>query len=211
MLKRPPQGEHRVVLHDVSWGTYQRLLAEQGNRGNPRFTYDRGMLEIISPSGEHEELKHTLALIVDALAEGLNIDTRGLGSTTFRRASLARGFAPDACFYIANVAHVKGKTNIDLAVDPPPDLVVEIDITCGSLDRLALFAAVGVVEVWRHDGKELAFYVRLEDGYVEREQSSVLPGVHRAAVAQFIKDSVTADRPTWLREMRQRVQAERGS
>jgi Uma2 family endonuclease len=207
MLREPAQFEQRVLLRDVSWETFERLLAEQGDRSNPRLTYDRGLLEIMSPLAEHEDLKHTIALVIDALAEALNIDTRGYGSTTFRRKDLARGFEPDACFYIRNVERVKGKTRLDLNVDPPPDLVVEIDITNSSLDKLALFAALGVPEVWRHDGKSLTFHVRSEGAYVAREESSLLPGVNRAAVARFIEAGKSAKRPAWLREIREWAQA----
>jgi Uma2 family endonuclease len=204
-MLRPPlpaPAEHRVVLREVSWETYERLIAEQADRSNPRLTYDRGVLELMSPLIEHDQLKHTIALIIDALAEGLNIDTRGCGSTTFRRKDLVRGFEPDACFYIRNVARMKGKTKLDLTVDPPPDLVVEIDITHSSINKLALFAAFGVPEVWRHDGRELLFYVHSETGYVTREESNMLPGVDSATVARFVETGKTANRPAWLRGIR---------
>jgi Uma2 family endonuclease len=203
MLDLPPQAEQRVVLREVSWATYERLLAEQGDSSNPRLTYDRGTLELMSPLSEHEELKDIIALIINALAEGLNIDTHGYGSTTFKRKGLARDFEPDACFYIGNVVRVKGKAKLDLMVDPPPDLVVEIDITHSSLDKLALFAAFGIPEVWRHDGQQLTFHVHTETGYRVSEKSRVLPGADRVAVARFIETGQTAYRPTWLRGIRE--------
>jgi Uma2 family endonuclease len=210
MLKPLPAvpAENRVVLREVGWETYERLLAEQGDRSNPRLTYDRGVLELMSPLREHDQLKDIIALVINALAEGLNIDTLGLGSTTFRRKNLARGFEPDACFYIRNVAHMKAKTGLDLTVDPPPDLVVEIDITHSSIDKLALFAAFGVPEVWRHDGRELLFYVRTETGYVTREKSSMLPGVDSATVARFVETGKSANRPAWLRGIREWAQTQ---
>src|SRR5215207_2585581 len=108
----PP--EQRVTLHNVSWETYERLLADLGDSSAPRLTYDRGTLEIMSPSSEHERYNRTAAQIVEELAVELNINIDSLGSTTFRREDLDRGFEPDSCFYIRNVAGVRGKKRIDL-------------------------------------------------------------------------------------------------
>ena len=123
------RAEQRVLLRNISWETYERLLEERGDNSAPRFTYDRGELEIMSPSPEHEALNRSIALLVEFLAAELGIDVYDLGSTTFRREDLERGFEPDSCFYIENEERVRGKTRKDLSVDPPPDLVIEIDIT----------------------------------------------------------------------------------
>ena len=96
----PSTREQRVILHGVSWETYERLLADFAESHAAYFTYDRGVLEIMVLSCEHEQLKHILATLVEVLAEELEIDVIGGGSTTFRREDLARGFEPDACFYI---------------------------------------------------------------------------------------------------------------
>jgi len=133
-------------LHGISWETYERLLAEHQESSGTHFTYDRGRLEIMVLSAKHEAAKHVLTLLVEILAEELNVDVYGLGSTTFRRADLERGFEPDACFYIQREALVRGKDEIDLTVDPPPDLVIEIDITSPSLNKFPLFAALGISE-----------------------------------------------------------------
>jgi Uma2 family endonuclease len=137
-----------VILDGISWETYERLLNEHGESGGTHFTYDRGRLEIMVLSAAHKALKHALEVLVEIFAEELNIDVRGFGSTTFRRADLHRGFEPDACFYIRQEPHVRGKREIRLPVDPPPDLIIEIDISSPSLDKLPLFATLGVPEVW---------------------------------------------------------------
>ncbi len=114
--------ERKVILHNARWRTYERLLAEQESSSAPRFTYDRGELEIMSPSTEHEEHNRTIALLVELFAEEAGLDVRHVGSMTFRREDLGRGFEPDSCFYVQNEENVSGKAHIDLASDPPPDL-----------------------------------------------------------------------------------------
>src|SRR6266566_7352943 len=134
------QPAQRVIVHSVSWTTYEHLLADLSNQSSTRLTYDRGMLEIMCPLPEHEEWNRTIALLVEVLAEEMRIDVRNFGSTTFRRADLARGFEPDSCFYIQHEADISGKSTIDLTVDPPPDLVIEVDVTSGSLDKFPIYA-----------------------------------------------------------------------
>lgn len=196
----PP--EQRVILHNVSWETYERLLTDLQDSSAPRMTYDRGTLEIMSPSSEHERYNRTAAQIVEELAVEMNMNIDSLGSTTFRREDIDRGFEPDSCFYIQNAAHVRGKKRIDLTVDPPPDLVIEIDITSPSLAKFPIFAQVGVPEVWRFDGNRLAIYALAEGKYHEREASISFPTVTAQDITNFIKDSETMERPEWVRKLR---------
>ncbi len=137
-IKSP--AEQRVALHNISWSTYERLLADNETNSAPRFTYDRGELEIMSPSPEHEKLNRRIAQLVLAVADELGVEVEDLGSTTFRREDLERGFEPDSCFYIQNEEKVRGTNCIDPAADPPPDLVIEIDITSPSFSKLPIYA-----------------------------------------------------------------------
>jgi Uma2 family endonuclease len=196
----PP--EQRVTLHNVSWETYERLLADLQDSSAPRMTYDRGTLEIMSPSSEHERYNRTVAQIVEELAVEMDVNIDSLGSTTFRREDIDRGFEPDSCFYIRNAASVRGKKRIDLSTAPPPDLVIEIDITSPSLDKFPIFAKVGVPEVWCFDGGQLAVYELAEGEYLERGASVAFPAVTAADVTAFIRDSETMDRPEWVRKLR---------
>jgi Uma2 family endonuclease len=196
----PP--EQRVTLYNVSWETYERLLADLQDSSAPRMTYDRGTLEIMSPSSEHERYNRTAAQIVEELAVEMNIDFDNLGSTTFRREDIDRGFEPDSCFYIQNASAVRGKKRIDLTVDPPPDLVIEIDITSPSLDKFPIFAQVGVPEVWRFDGNRLAIYGLGGGGYQEQDASIAFPAVTTTDLTAFIKESETIARPEWVRKVR---------
>src|SRR6516165_1129807 len=116
---------HHLLLTGVQWGTYEALLADVGDRPSPRLTYDHGVLEIRVPSFSHEQLNRLVATLVEAVAMGMQRDFINAGSTTFKRADLARGFEPDSCFYFAHVEAMRGQATIDLATDPPPDLVIE--------------------------------------------------------------------------------------
>src|SRR5260370_1533805 len=136
-----PRSAHRVLLHDVRWETYEMLLSDL-NEGHVRLTYDQGDLEIMSPLPEHERYCYLFERLIDALAEELELPLDVLRSMTCRRKDLDRGLEPDACFYIASEPLIRGKSHIDLNVDPPPDLAIEVDITRSSVDRLAIFASL---------------------------------------------------------------------
>jgi Uma2 family endonuclease len=153
----------RILLSGIRWATYQVLLTDL--KDHPiRLTYDRGSLEIMAPTFNHERCKRQLGRLVETLAEEGGKALVAGGSTTFHRQDLERGLEPDDCFYLAHAAAVLGKAEIDLRHDPPPDLALEIDITRSSLDRLAIYAALGVPEVWRFDGRRLEVYLRRGDG-----------------------------------------------
>jgi Uma2 family endonuclease len=195
--------EQKVILKGVSWETYERLLAEHQEQSGIRFTYDSGMLEIMVLSARHEEPNRTLALLVEVLAEEFNLDVRRLGSTSFRRPDLYKGFEPDSCFYIQQLDAVSGKEEIDLATAPPPDLVIEIDITSPSLDKLPLYAAVGVPEVWRYDGERVTILCLDDARYVEAARSAALPSLTSAVATQFLHDSTQVRSTVWLRRVRE--------
>ena len=194
--------EPRVVLPKISWETYERLLTDLEDCSAPRLTYDRGKLEIMSPTPKHEKLNRAVELLVNALAEEFEVDWLGFGSTTFRREDLERGFEPDSCFYFQNELLVRDKERLDLTVDPPPDLVVEIDITSPSLDKSPIFAQLGVPEVWRYDGTTLKIFHLEGNAYVERQSSGVLPFVTSALLTDFLAESLNGNRRAWLRKVR---------
>jgi Uma2 family endonuclease len=186
----------------VRWETYERLLAEQESSA-PRFTYDRGELEIMSPSPEHERVNRRLAQRILALTEAMGIEAEDLDSPAFRREDLERGFEPDPCFYIENEALIYGKDHVDLSVDPPPDLMIEIDLTSPSISKLPIYAHMGVPEVWRYDGERLTMWKLEGSGYTEIEESHALPYLTSAVVSDFAEKSKTTKRTTWLMTVRE--------
>ncbi|HUI43561.1 MAG TPA: Uma2 family endonuclease [Terriglobia bacterium] len=194
--------ESRTLLRNVSWETYERILSGQADAPSPRFNFDRGVLEIMSPSSEHEEYKQALTLLVETLADGLGIDIRNLGSTTFKRSEMERGFEADACFYIQSAGTVEGRAHIDPAVDPAPDLVIEVEITAPALNKLPIYAGFGVPEVWRFDGERLTI-LQLQGGkYTECETSRVLGSVASVDLSRLARRSLTLKRTEWLKEVR---------
>lgn len=205
-------GEQRVELQNVGWGTYQLLMSEREERRVPRFYYDRGVMEILSPSRRHETLGEIIALLVELLAVEMDIDLESAGSTTFKREDLLRGFEPDKCFYFSeNIESVRGKAHLDLdAGDPPPDLVVELDMTSPSLDKLPIYARLGVREVWRYSEGGFVILGLEGGGYVELAESRFLPALIPADLERFVEDGLTTKRPAWTRNVREWARRDRG-
>jgi Uma2 family endonuclease len=211
------QGEHRmpavitpsaqrVVLRDVSWETYERLLKDLGQCSAPRLTYDQGVLEIMSPFSEHEEENRNLSLLVEIFAEEFDIAVRNLGSTTFKREEFQSGFEPDSCFYIQNEERIHGRRRLDLSNDPPPDLVIEIDLTNDSIDKFPLFSKLGVIEVWRVSHSKLEVFKLNGGRYQQQGASSVLPPLNASQLTELLASSFSMKRPAWLRHLRAQFQ-----
>jgi Uma2 family endonuclease len=209
VINPPGHAAQQVVLHNISWETYERLLVEHVGCQSPRFAYDRGELEIMVLSFEHEQFNRLLADVFTAIAVEMNLDFTNAGSTTFKREDLARGFEPDTCFYIQHAERVVRKKRLDLSVDPPPDLVIEIDITSPSLNKLPIYAAVGVTEVWRFDGRRVIILTLVGDAYTEREDSVVMPHVTSSQLTDFLETSQRLPRVAWLRSVRDWAQHRR--
>lgn len=203
----PP--EQRVVLSGVSWQTYEALLADHVDRRAPRFAYDRGALEIVSPSPPHEEDGFALAQVVVTVAEELDVDIRPMGSTTYRRQALAKGFEADASFYVQNDRFVLELDEVDPKVDPPPDLVIEIDVSHSSLDKLPIYAAMGVPEVWRRAADRVAVLVLEGDGYREAGASVALPPLTGEVLTRLLEEHRTHRWSAWVRAVRAWVRAQR--
>lgn len=195
--------EQRTVLHDISWETYEHLLADHRDRSSPRFAYDQGVLEIMVVSSRHERPNRLISLLIELVAEEMELDLVNLGSTTFRREDLQRGFEPDTCFYVQNEERVRGKVEIDSEVDPPPDLVIEVDITSPSLDRFPIYAHFGVPEVWRYDGERIVVYEFRDTEYVEVANSLALPWFTSDILTRMVAQGLTMRRTSWTRKVRE--------
>lgn len=166
------QGYQRLLLVDVDWAAYELIGTALRNRANIRLTYDRGSLEVMTLSPEHERLRYMLGRLIDTMLEELNLRAGGFGSTTYKQEP-ERGLEPDQCYYLANFDQVRHLDRIDLTRDPVPDLVLEIDVTHSSLDRLAIYARLGVPEVWRWQDDAIRVYQLAPDGrYAEGDTSS---------------------------------------
>ena len=180
-----------IHLSGISWQTYETLRSELRER-RLRLTYNRGTLEIMAPSPEHELSKEVLGRFIETLAEETNLSIHPLGSTTFQKPELS-GAEPDKCFYIRNIALVRGKKRLNLMVGPGPDLVIEIDITSSSPNRLQVYADVGVAEVWIYNGDSLKVR-QLQNGiYATTQTSQFFASVPIPEIAGFLQQSETMD------------------
>ncbi len=178
-------GEKRVTLRGLDWQAYQQIYQALPQTRAARFTYDRGALEITMPLEDHEFAVRLIELFIRILVVERGLKIKTLGSTTLDREDLDRGAEPDNAYYIQNQPLVMGKT-IDLQIDPPPDLVVEVDITHSDIDKLSLYANLGIPEFWRYNGKIWRIY-RLENKvYREVETSPTFPMVAKAKLYEFL-------------------------
>jgi Uma2 family endonuclease len=201
------QSPDRVILPNISWQTYQSLIQDFEKEPAIRLTYNQGTLEIRMPLDPHETYKKLLGRLIEAATEELNIEIRSLGSRTCDREDLARGIEPDQCYYIQNEALVRGMEQIDSNQFPPPDLAIEIDITSSSINRMSIYAALGVPEVWRYNGQTLTMLILHNGEYVAQDNSKALPLLTAEAILNFLAQRNTMGETQWVKTFRQWVKA----
>ncbi len=182
-----------LVLEGISWKDYEELLKDLEDRPGVRLTYDEGRLEVVTTSAGHEAWKEFVLSLVRVLSEELEIDLESRGGTTEKRKRDRKGTEPDTCFYITHAARVIGRDEIDLDVDPPPDIVVEIDKSNQSLNKFPIYAAFGVPEIWRYVGKRKRAEIHelRQDSYIEIAASRFFPILTSGVLADFIEQSTT--------------------
>jgi Uma2 family endonuclease len=198
-----PSGQ-RIVLTDVNWSTFETILQELGEKRASKIAYAHNQLEIRMPLPEHEFDKELIGDMVKILLEELEIDRECYGSTTFKREDMAAGIEPDNCFYIQNYRAMIGKRRLDLTVDPPPDLAIEVDVT--SKTQLSAYAALGVPELWQFSQGRLRINLLQAGNYVEVNSSpifSAFPIVE--GISRFIEMSLGQGSSVALREFRKWV------
>jgi Uma2 family endonuclease len=176
----------RLVLYGVSWAEYTRMLRAFAGRPGFRLTYDRGTLEIMSPLHEHESAADLLGRFVVVLTEELGLPLKAGRSTTFRRRRMQRGLEPDHSWWIAHEPQMRGKLRVDLRVDPPPDLAIEIDVTHRAVNRMSIYARLGVPEVWQLDARRGLVFHALQPNHRYAEQT------HSLTFPQFTPADLTA-------------------
>ena len=197
-----------LVFSQVSWEDYENVLDDLGHRPGLRVAYDEGTLEITTVSSEHEDYADFILRLAGVLSEELDIKLETRGSTTWKRKKLRKGLEPDTCFYIANAQRIIGKRKIDLESDPPPDVAVEVEVTKESLSKFPIYAALGVPEIWRYDGKQVQMYQLTQDlRYVEIAQSRFFPDLTASLLADSIELSKTAGQTDALKAFRQQIRA----
>ncbi len=183
--RQPTEG--RLLLRDAGWNDYEAMLQIVGER-RIRVTFDRGTLEVTMPSQRHEQATQLFGLFVPRLAEELDVPYEPLGMTTWRKPDAEKGLEADQCYYIQNQAVVREREVLDLEIDPPPDLAIEVDITSSSLNRMAIYAELRVPEVWRYDGQTVTmFRLQPDHQYQACAESVGFPGLRPSDVERFIE------------------------
>jgi Uma2 family endonuclease len=194
----------QLLLEDVSWQQFENILIDLGEHRSARVSYSHGYLEIMVPLPEHEKAKEIIGDTIKILLDRLNIDYDALGSTTLKSERMIQGVEPDACFYIQNQALVLGKNRLDMNIDPPPDLAVEIDLT--SRTPLDNYQLLGVPELWRYGKQGLQINILQDGKYVRSDSSptfSDLPIVD--LINQYVQQSQVVGSSQAIRSFKQWV------
>jgi Uma2 family endonuclease len=203
----PERAPQRFVLHGVSWQTYLEL-SDSAENEHVRMTYDRGELELMTLSRQHEQYASFLEYLIRVWAEETGTTMGACRSMTIRRQDLDRGFEPDNCYYLSHAAMVRGKKELDFTVDPPPDLAVEIEVSRKAIGKLPMYAAFGVPEVWRYDGRMLQAYLLADDGQYRRSpQSGCFPQLPFTEVEQLLARLSEADETELAKSFRASARA----
>jgi Uma2 family endonuclease len=193
MIVQRPKKSACFLMEDVSWQAYEKLLEAFEDRRFPH-TYVNGTLEILTLSHEHEAIKKLLARFVENISVVLQIRMSSGGSITLKRELKNRGLEPDECYYVAHSAKVRGVKRITLEKHPPPDLVIEVDVTSKSLNRFEAYAKLGVPEIWRYERGGLQLFGRTSDSdYETIDHSLAFPMIARSDLQRFLKQHAKRD------------------
>ena len=189
MVTTSTPAEQRVVIQNITWQTFKAMLSEMGSDRGTRLAYAEGTVEIMSPLMPHENSNRLIEGFVVVLCEELGLEIKRSGSLTLTRDDLERGGEPDSSYYIQNESVVRDKEEINLATDPPPDLVLEVEYSRSKINKLELYAAMGIPEFWRYNGSILRLY-RLESGkYVECSTTPTFAAISVTEIPRFITES----------------------
>jgi Uma2 family endonuclease len=201
-----PEGAS-IHLPNVRWDTYTSIVKELDGEGRVRLAYDRGDLYLMTKSRRHEIISRLFFPLIEVLVEARGGDFLSIGEATLNSQLAERGIEADECFYFHHIAEQNQEKDYDLAIDPPPDLAIEVDITSGSIPKFPIYAAIGVPELWRHDGKQVQFY-RLEDeDYYEIDASDLFPFLTPDVVLEFLEEGEAEGTIAMVKKFRKWVRA----
>ena len=190
-----------ILLNDISWNEYEMFLKDFEERAGWRLAYNRGKLEIMPPTFEHDYYSFSFHDFIRAFCDEFDITLEGAGSTTFRRQFLEKGVEPDECFYIQSAEKIIGKKYSPKEY-PMPDIAVEIDVTTESLDKFPIYAALEIAEVWIYDGETVSFYQLVGKNYRQISHSRALPLLVAKKLTEFLETSKTKGQTAALKSFR---------
>ncbi len=176
-----------VSFHNATWEDYEELLARVGEAKGLRISFNDGTLKVMTLSPEHEKYADFIKILIAHLSFRLRTNILFFGSATMRKRKKTKGNEPDACFYIQTAATIGNRIHLDFTIDPPPDVVVEIDIHHDSRDNYPIYAALGVPEIWRYDGQEMTILHLQEADYIKAETSRALPMLSPQVLTEYLR------------------------
>ncbi len=187
MVTTVTPAETRIILENISWQTFKAMLAETGSERKNRLAYDNGIVEIMSSHKAHENSNRLIEAFIGVLCEELGLEISRTGSLTLTRDDLEKGGEPDSSYYIQNEFLVRDKEKINLSEDPPPDLVLEVEYSGSAVNKLSLYASMGIPEFWRYNGSVLRIYRLSGKQYCEGNNSPTFAPVSVKEIPQFIQ------------------------
>jgi len=190
-----------TVLHDIDWQQFESILEDLGDKRVARIAYLNGVLEIRMPLPKHEKIKVLIGGFVQTLLDEMEIDFEPFGSTTFKRLDKSAGLEPDDCFYIQNNVVMRGIRKLDMTIDPPPDLAIEVDVT--SKTKLQVYQALAIAELWIYTEDALKIYILCDGEYIESELSPIFGNIPiRDVIPQFVELSLKEGRSSAIKAFR---------
>jgi Uma2 family endonuclease len=209
-MKIPAPSESRTLLQQVSWQKYEQLLEEMGQKRTARFTYDRGRLEMMTPLEEHERCHKLIESLIQVVTDELNLSVASFKVPTLKDASQQIATEPDTGYYIQNADQMQRKYMVDLAIDPPPDLILDVQLSKSSINKFGLYAELGIPEVWRYISKpgetflKGKFFIHYLQGgqYIEEDCGLAFPFLSAGRILQFIDQSDAIGLPKALQDLR---------
>jgi len=185
VVERMPE-DTVVTFHDVSWEEYEDLLERVGEPSGLRISFNEGIMQVMTLSAEHETYGEFISHLISHLSFKLQINIAFFGSATIRKKQRKKGKEPDCCFYVQTASLIGNRVQIDFEKDPPPDVAIEIDIHHASRDKFAIYAGLGVPEVWLYDGKQVTIHLLRGSRYVKATASQSLPMLTSAILTEFL-------------------------
>ena len=210
IIERLPAGS-KLELFQVDWDEYEHLLSQMGDFPGHRLSYDCGRLVVVGPLAEHEDYKDFIYSLVRLISLETDVALETRGTTTFKSKKLLKGAEPDTCFYVQSASQIIGKRRINLDTDPPPDVVVEIDLSSSSLYKFPIYAALGVPEIWRYDGERTRFYKLTGETYEVIQSSLAFPLLTAEDLTRCLGQSKVEGQTATLKAFRQMLRSRASS
>jgi Uma2 family endonuclease len=190
----------QIVIRNLSWQDFEGLVQDLGEKRKTRVVYSQGTIEIMARLVLYERPHRIIAYIITTILEIQGRNWEDFGLTTFKLPGIA-GIQLDTCFYIENANKVKGATQMDLSIYPPPDLAIEFDVTSKTIFDAC--ASLGIPELWTYNNHRLTVYILKANGYVESSFSTTFSNLDMTElIPRMLQKAIDNGTRQMLREIR---------